>query len=250
MVKGTILIADEVKLLQEVLKEFLRLSPVRVITAGSGAEALSLAQREHPDLIVLDLNMPVMDGLNYCALIKGDHHLKTTPVIMLGNSADQGVVEMCRRAGCDGYLAKPVLGHSFLNLLYSFFPMVERRKLRIPCSMPVTVKTDDEFISGVSSDIGMGGVYVSSDFAIMPNKEVIVSFRVPVNTYALTVVRGRVTWTKSAPDCDGRTVPQGFGVEFLEILGEGLNRLRFGELSGFINGQGGVLKASPVTSAG
>jgi CheY-like chemotaxis protein len=237
MVKGTILIADEVKLLQEVLKEFLRLSPVRVITAGSGAEALTLAQRERPDLIVMDLNMPVMDGLTYCALIKGDHLLKSTPVIILGNSADPAVEEMCRKAGCDGYLAKPVLSKNFLNLLYSLFPLVERRKLRIPCTMPVTVKTDGEFVSGVSGDIGMGGLYVTTGCAVMPNKEVVVSFRVPVNTYALTVVRGRVTWTKFEPDVQGQAIPQGFGVEFLEILGEGLNRLRFGELSGFINGQ-------------
>jgi CheY-like chemotaxis protein len=250
MVKGTILIADEVKLHQEVLKEFLSLSPLRVITAGTGAEALSLARQERPDLVVMDLNMPVMDGLSYCALIKGDHLLKSTPVIMLGNSADQAVVEMCRRAGCDGYLSKPVLDKSFLNLLYSFFPGIERRKLRISCSLPVTVKSDGGLVTGVSRDIGMGGLYMSSDCAVTPDKEVVVSFRIPGNTYALTVVRGRVTWIKTASDDQGQTVPQGFGVEFLEILGEGLNKLRFGELSRFINGQGDYRHPSLLPAAG
>ena len=235
MSKATILLVDEVKILLEVLKEFLRLSPVRVIT-GNGAEALEIARRERPDLIVMDVNMPVKDGLTHCAVIKGDHNLKSTPVIMLSASADPAIREMCRRAGCDGFLTKPVLGRSFLNLLHSFLPVVERSKTRVPCSTPVTVKLGGAVLSGVSRDIGMGGLYVEANGNVSIDDEVVVSFRVPVNTYALTVVRGRVAWINRKPATRGEMFAEGFGVEFQEILGEGLNRLRFCELSGFVNG--------------
>lgn len=236
MSKATILLVDEVKILLEVLKEFLRLSPVRVITAGNGAEALEIAQRERPDLIVMDVNMPVMDGLTHCAVIKGDHNLTSTPIIMLSASADPAIHEMCRRAGCDGFLTKPVLGWRFLNLLYSFLPMIERRKTRIPCTTPVAVKLRGAVLSGVSRDIGMGGLYVETSGNVSLDDEVVVSFRVPANAYALTVVRGRVAWINCKPAAREERVAEGFGVEFQEILGEGLNRLRFCELSGFVNG--------------
>jgi len=235
MSMGTILLVNGVKLHQEVLKEFLRLSPVRVVTAGNGAEALESARRELPDLIVMDMMMPEMDGLRCTAHIKGHRSIKALPVVLLGNCADPAAEGRCRRAGCNGYLPHPVLGKDFLDLLHTFLPAVERRKVRMPCSLPVTVKTDGEFVTGVSSDIGMGGLFVSSGCAIVKESAVVVSFRVPVSTYALTVVRGRVAWVKHGSDNFGASIPEGFGVEFLEILGEGLDRLRFGELSGYIN---------------
>ncbi len=236
MSRSTILLVDEVKILQEVLKEFLRLSPVRVLTAERGAAALELAQRERPDLIVMDVNMPVMDGLTHCALIKGDHALKATPVIMLTGSADPATVAMCRRAGCDGILTKPVLGRSFLNVLHSFIPAIERRKPRIHCRVPVSVRTGGAVLSGESRDIGMGGLYVATEGDVAKDSEVVVSFRVPAKTYALTVIRGRVAWVNAVAGPLGKEEPKGFGVEFQEIIGEGLNRLRFSELSAYING--------------
>lgn len=234
MSKATILLVDEVKIHQEVLKEFLRLSPVRIVTTEKGVEALELAERERPDLIVVDVNMPVMDGLTCCAIIKGNHALKSTPVIMLSSNADPGIVEACRRVGCDAFLTKPVLGRNFLNLLHSFLPLIERRKPRIYSQIPVSVKTDGVVLSGMSRDIGMGGLYVATDSNVARDTEVVVTFRIPVHTYALTVVRGRVAWVNSVPGISAE--PEGFGVEFQEIVGESLNRLRFSELSAFING--------------
>ena len=82
----------------------------------------------------------------------------------------------------------------------------------------------------------MGGLYIETSANVSLDDEVVVSFRVPVNAYALTVVRSRVSWINYKPATGGERGAEGFGVEFQEILGEGLNRLRFCELSGFVNG--------------
>ncbi|HLO26256.1 MAG TPA: PilZ domain-containing protein [Geobacteraceae bacterium] len=68
--------------------------------------------------------------------------------------------------------------------------LIERRKPRIYSQIPVSVKTDGVVLSGMSRDIGMGGLYVATDSNVARDTEVVVTFRIPLNTYALTVVQG------------------------------------------------------------
>ncbi len=82
----------------------------------------------------------------------------------------------------------------------------------------------------------MGGLYLAANGSASPEAEVIVSFKVPATSSVSTVIRGRVAWVASEPDPLSEGGFPGFGVEFHEIVGEGLNRARFSELSGDING--------------
>jgi len=97
------------------LAEFLLLSAGHTVLKATDAEAgLTLARDEQPDLILMDIQLPGMDGLAATALLKGDVATRAIPVIALTALAMKGDEERIRAAGCDGYIAKPMPYQEFL----------------------------------------------------------------------------------------------------------------------------------------
>ena len=80
----------------------------RVLQAVNGAEGVALARTEHPDLILMDISMPVMDGHQATRTLKADPHLRTIPVLAVTAHAMVTDEELAYAAGCDGYITKPV----------------------------------------------------------------------------------------------------------------------------------------------
>lgn len=235
MFKAKILLVDDVKVFLDIQKEYLRPSPVRILTAKNGAEALETARYEKPDLVVMDVQLPEMDGIECCAAIKGDPVVGATPVILLSSNGNPEVVESSFQAGCARFLQKPVLARTFLNVAHSILPMIERRRPRVLCRVPVTVEAAGGLVTeGISCDVSMNGMYVAAPREVAPGSEVVVSFRLPTNSEAMTVIRGRVVWAYP-PEQQVLARPAGFGVEFREIVGAGVSQLRFYELSEFIH---------------
>ena len=85
-----------------------------VLSATDAETGLTLARNEQPDLILMDIQLPGMDGLQATALLKGDDSTRAIPVIALTALAMKGDEERIRAAGCDGYIAKPLAYREFL----------------------------------------------------------------------------------------------------------------------------------------
>jgi len=97
------------------LVTFLLQSVGHTVLSTTDAEAgLSLARDEQPHLILMDIQLPGMDGLKATALLKGDNATRAIPVIALTALAMAGDEERIRAAGCDGYIAKPFAYREFL----------------------------------------------------------------------------------------------------------------------------------------
>jgi two-component system, cell cycle response regulator DivK len=97
------------------LATFLLTSAGHTVLSATDAEAgLTLARDEQPDLILMDFQLPGMDGLEACALLKKDEVTRSIPVIALTALAMKGDEERIRAAGCDGYIAKPMRYQEFL----------------------------------------------------------------------------------------------------------------------------------------
>ncbi len=79
-----------------------------VISATDAEAGLTLAREAHPDLILMDIQLPGMDGLEATAILKRDDATRAIPVIALTALAMKGDEERIRGAGCDGYIAKPL----------------------------------------------------------------------------------------------------------------------------------------------
>ena len=88
-----------------------------VIHATDAEAGLTLARDEQPDLILMDIQLPGMDGLEATALLKGDEATQAIPVIALTALAMKGDEERIRAAGCDGYIAKPLDYKDFLAVV-------------------------------------------------------------------------------------------------------------------------------------
>lgn len=85
-----------------------------VLSAVDAEAGLTLARAELPNLILMDIQLPGMDGLQATALLKGDEATRAIPVIALTALAMKGDEERIRAAGCDGYIAKPMSTREFL----------------------------------------------------------------------------------------------------------------------------------------
>ncbi len=90
-----------------------------VLAATDGETGLTLARGEQPDLILMDIQLPGMDGLEATALLKADEATRDIPVIALTALAMKGDEARIRAAGCDGYIGKPLAYRDFLATIAS-----------------------------------------------------------------------------------------------------------------------------------
>lgn len=107
MSKGKILVVDDENYILHILDFSLGAEGYEVITAEDGEEAVRKAKEERPDLVVLDVMMPKMDGFEACRTIKRDAELATTPVILLSAKARDIDQKQGYEAGADDYITKP-----------------------------------------------------------------------------------------------------------------------------------------------
>jgi CheY-like chemotaxis protein len=91
-----------------------------LVTAEDGLEAVKKAQQTHPDLIVMDMSLPLLDGYEAAQRIKADNELTNIPIIGLSAHAMQGDQEKAIAAGCDAYLTKPLKEALLFELLDNF----------------------------------------------------------------------------------------------------------------------------------
>ena len=85
-----------------------------VLTATTAEIGVAIAREQHPDLVLMDIQLPGMDGLEATGLLKADEATRDIPVLALTALAMKGDEERIRAAGCDGYIAKPLDYKSFL----------------------------------------------------------------------------------------------------------------------------------------
>ena len=120
--KKTVLIVEDNELNMKLFNDLLEAHGYATLKTASGIEALELARAHHPDLILMDIQLPRMDGYEVTRRIKGDPALKHIPVIAVTSYALSGDDEKCREAGCDGYIAKPFSPRSLLAAVRQFLP--------------------------------------------------------------------------------------------------------------------------------
>ena len=104
-----ILVVDDYQDAREMYAEYLQFSGFRVAEARNGNEAVAQAFALRPDLILMDLSLPGMDGWEATKLLKADERTKHIPVVALTGHALAGASEGARKAGCDSFVTKPCL---------------------------------------------------------------------------------------------------------------------------------------------
>ncbi|HXC93930.1 MAG TPA: response regulator [Geobacteraceae bacterium] len=218
MARKKVLLVDDVHLILELEKAFLKGLPVDLLVARNGVEALEVVKRERPDLIYMDLNMPIMDGLTCCRVLKGDPETRAIPVIMVTTHGREQDQLLCRSAGCDDYITKPIDARIFVEKGRNCIADFERRRRRYSYSMDVQFLKDGEPRYGVIADISRGGLYIAVPNDSIPDDPVELLFSLPQGGRDILVAaRGRVAWENRAGDLKKPNYPAGVGVEFTDI---------------------------------
>ena len=107
MDKKMVLIIEDDELNQKLVKEILRIGNYGAIEAMNAETGIQLARRHKPDLILMDIHLPKMDGLSATRLIKSDEDLKQIPIVALTALAMPEDLGKALEAGCDDYVSKP-----------------------------------------------------------------------------------------------------------------------------------------------
>ena len=103
----------------------------QVLEAETGLGALAVAAQESPDLILMDVNLPDISGLEATTRLKSSAQLSWIPVIALTANAMHGDREHCLSAGCDGYLAKPVMKTELLHTVAMYLNQIANSKASV-----------------------------------------------------------------------------------------------------------------------
>ncbi len=115
-----ILIVDDVDHYHEYLKLLMR-TAAEVVSACNGNEGFDMARRERPDLILMDLRMPVLDGFESISFLKGDPETRDIPIVAVTAQAMTEDKERCFQAGADAFVTKPIDLDIFRNTLKKIF---------------------------------------------------------------------------------------------------------------------------------
>ncbi len=107
MDRKKVLVVEDVEMNRDLLEQLLE-DDYDVVTAEDGVAGVEAARRERPDIVLMDLSLPVMNGWDATRAIKADTDLQEIPVIAVTAHAMQGDEESARAAGCDDYLTKPI----------------------------------------------------------------------------------------------------------------------------------------------
>lgn len=115
MTKKKILLVDDSATTLFMEKMLLEGSPFELLTAKNGLEAVATARREGPDLILLDVIMPEMDGFETCRRLRSEEATSETPIIMVTTRGEESHMETGFAAGCNDYVTKPINGTELLT---------------------------------------------------------------------------------------------------------------------------------------
>jgi two-component system, cell cycle response regulator DivK len=117
-----ILVVEDQEDNRRILRDLLTSAGYEVIQAENGEEALAAAARERPDLILMDIQLPLLDGYEATRRIKADPDLRAIPIIVVTSYALSGDEGKARAAGCDAYVTKPYSPRVLLAKIREYVP--------------------------------------------------------------------------------------------------------------------------------
>ncbi len=116
----TVLIVEDNELNMKLFRDLLEAHGYATLQTRNGIEALSLAREHQPDLILMDIQLPEVSGLDVTKWLKDDEDLRHIPVIAVTAFAMKGDEERIREGGCEAYISKPITVSMFLDTVRQF----------------------------------------------------------------------------------------------------------------------------------
>ncbi len=146
MANNTILLVDDEADIIDFLSYNLQKEGFKIVSACDGIEALELAKKTRPDLILLDLMMPRMDGIETCQFIRSDESLKKTIVVFLTSRSEDYSQVACLEAGADDFINKPIRPRVLIAKINSLLRRSERTEIHEVHNTSNVIINRDKFV--------------------------------------------------------------------------------------------------------
>lgn len=116
----TVLIVEDNELNMKLFNDLLQAHGYNTLQTRDGRDVLSMTRKHRPDLILMDIQLPEISGLEIAKMLKADDDLNAIPVVAVTAFAMKGDEQKIRNGGCDGYIAKPISVNNFLQTVSKF----------------------------------------------------------------------------------------------------------------------------------
>lgn len=187
----TILIADGLKALLQIEKTFLMRAGFEVLAAETGERAVELAREKVPRLILLELEIPGMDGTTACAAMRREPSTAQTPIIIMSATDSPEIRDRCLKAGCTEFVVKPRRPEDLLAIVARLLSISERKALRVRVAFNVTGELEHRRMLGKALDLSATGLLLISDTTLRLGSVLDLKFPVPKTNHTISV-RGKV----------------------------------------------------------
>ena len=220
--KKKILVLDDSSFMLTVVSDMLTNLNYEVTTADTANLACQKAKSTRYDMIITDMNMPVMDGIEFTRQVKKYPSCKFIPVVMLSSEQDENKISEARKVGVSTFLSKPLNEKQLKTILQ--ITLNKRRSPRVPFKLAVSYGEDEilsDYTESVTFNVSAGGLFLETKNPLIPGGPFNLNLKLPENN-SIVHCKGRIAWINSKTSPIGSDHPAGMGVEFLCIEEEHL----------------------------
>ncbi|MBM2838997.1 MAG: response regulator receiver modulated PilZ sensor protein [Deltaproteobacteria bacterium] len=193
-----------------------------VITAIDGKDALKKISDERPDIVLMDLYMPEMNGDECCRIIKEDPSFKDIPIIMYTSAKGEGERKRCLLAGCDVYLTRPFVDEdTLLKTVKKFIDIPIRNHIRVSIEAEVTYFHNGKEYSGRMQNVSSTGGFIETAEPLPTGSIINLSFTIPNTANRVEAVVEVIRIIPKDSDSPSTRIVPGIGIQFITITWEG-----------------------------
>lgn len=220
-----VLLVDDVNFFLELEKSYLSRTDCEVFTARDGKEAIEIAEKVVPDLIFLDYEMPLMNGLEFLLAKENKPGIKDIPVVIVSSFVDDKLKKELLERGVKKIIKKPFTEADFLSAVNQYNANDKRKKKRVIINMPAFYGFEDDMEKGVILDISEGGLFLAAERLLKTGAYLELKFLLPGTTRSFKVWC-RVVWVNDENNKKKDNYPKGMGLEFVGLEKETIQAIR------------------------
>lgn len=220
-----ILLIDDIKFFLELEKSYLYKTDCEVFTAVNGKEGLDVAERVLPNLIFLDYEMPVMNGLDFLIAKEKNDKIKSIPVVIVSSFIDAKLQDIFLSNGAKEIIKKPFTEEELLSIVSKYSSTEKRKKKRIIINMPAFYGFEDDMEKGIILDISEGGLFLAANRLLKIGAYLELKFLLPKTNTSIKIW-SRVVWINNENNRIKESYPSGMGLEFVGLGKDSIQAIR------------------------
>mgnify|MGYP000273901028 CR=1 FL=1 len=164
MIKKKILVIDDNELVVKMISDILVCENYDVVVAGSGEEGLKKVEEERPDLVLLDVVLPKMNGFEVCKILRGNEETNLIPIIMLTSEGDEDKKITGLELGADDYIVKPFNPRELVSRVRNTLTRIDRNRYVNPLTgLPGNIEIQSEVDRRINSGMIFSMIYADLD---------------------------------------------------------------------------------------